>query len=159
MKIWRYCLSIFFAAIMLSSCGGDAKMSASSVAGRETVKAQIDGYSSRVLDAIALPDHRITNDRRVDQACGGSEAYGVDHFWQLELEGVEAPQLTQAIERLHGYLLAEGWEISTYTLPPATTSAAISATNPRDGYVVWAKGIDGLNRVAVQVSSPCVRLS
>jgi hypothetical protein len=156
MKIRRYFLVASLAALTLSSCGGDANMSDSSPAGRESVQAKIDGYASRILDAIALRDPHVTNDRKVDQACDGSAVYGLNHFWQLE--GVDPSQLTQAVERLHGYLLAEGWEISTYTLPPAIPSAVISATNPRDGYVVWAKGIDGLNRVAVQVSSPCVRL-
>ena len=35
---------------------------------------------------------------------------------------------------------------------------AISASNPDDGYVIWAKGIEDLNRIAVQVSSPCLKI-
>lgn len=123
---------------------------------RNSVVAHLENYSSRAFDAIALRDNVLTQDTKVERPCessDGATAFGVNHFWQLE--NVEPVQQAQGVARLHDYLANEGWKISTYN----PSQMVVNATNPRDGYVVWAKGIEGLNRVAVQVSSPCFKIS
>jgi hypothetical protein len=142
--------------LALASCGGEMKKSNPGVKDRNSIVAHLDNYSSRAFDAIALHGNPVSNDTKIDRPCGLSNemtVLGVNHFWQLE--SVDPVQQAHGVARLHDYLESEGWEISTYD----ASRGVVNATNPRDGYVVWAKGIEGLNRVAVQVSSPCFKIS
>ncbi|WSY40451.1 hypothetical protein OG948_18270 [Embleya sp. NBC_00888] len=128
-------------------------------AGRADVNNRIDQYSSRVFDALQVKIAPGLNEGRIPRECpaGGAGVYGLDHFWQVDYLG--SAEIGLAVARLHDYLKLEGWHIDRYETPPAVPSSVVSARNPKDGYVVWAKGIQDQNRVAVQVSSPCVKVA
>ncbi|MYV96863.1 hypothetical protein [Streptomyces sp. SID3343] len=122
---------------------------------RETIVMRLENYSSRAFDAIALRGNAISNDSKVDRPCGASgemPVLGVNHFWQLE--DVDPVHQAQGIARLRNYLDNAGWMSSHDSSP-----TVVKATNPHDGYVVWAKAIEDLRRLAVQVSSPCYKTS
>lgn len=119
---------------------------------RQSVEVTIDRYSSRLYDALQLSKYQISSDQKVQRPCGDGGIYGLNHFWHMD--GVSLQQIVPAVARLRAYLLNAGWDVSTSDLE----LGVVSANNPKDRYVVWAKGIGDLNRIAVQVSSPCLKV-
>jgi hypothetical protein len=150
--------AITAALIVLPGCGEDMKSKDYPTATREKVAEQIDGYSSRVFDALQVRATTGANEGRFPRTCPGDksgEAFAMDHLWQVD--DVETSEVGHVVLRVRDYLVDQGWRIDRFDAPPAVPSAVVSATNPK-GYVIWVKGITDKNRVAVQVSSPCFRL-
>jgi len=150
-------LSLLVGSTLLA-CSGDDSGRGGEVLDRQSVVIAVDNYSSRIFDAFQLQNYLISSDQKVQRPCAGDGlAYGLNHFWHLE--GVLPQQMVPAVSRLRTYLLESGWQVSPFEVNPGAAAAFISASNPDDGYVIWAKGIEDLNRIAVQVSSPCLKIA
>ncbi|MFI1384423.1 hypothetical protein [Embleya sp. NPDC020886] len=147
------------ALAILSGCGNEVTIREYRAPTRADVDNQVTQYSSRVFDALEVKAMTGMNEGRIPRDCSASEGkiYGVDHFWQVD--DLQSTEIGPAVTRLHDYLKAGGWDIGRYETPPTVPSPVLSATNPRDGYVIWVKGIEDQKRVAVQVASPCVTVA
>ena len=120
-----------------------------------SVEASIRGYSSRVLDGLGLSRGRGEDGQYNISGCEVGRK--MIHFWQVD--GVRRLDLEPSIRRLKDYLQSQRWAIIDFASSPTVVNALLVAKNPADGYWIYVKGVQDLNRIAVQVSSPCFKIA
>jgi hypothetical protein len=130
--------------------------------GRDTAEHQLATYSSRFFDAVQLLGRTGQSDAflpaGVTDPMGNfaDDLYAMTHYWQID--DLAPDELQPAVERLHAHLVAAGWALERFDLPPEVPSAVVIAENPADGYRVYAKGFVPMKRVFFRVTTPVLRV-
>ncbi|BFV56610.1 hypothetical protein KCMC57_up17140 [Kitasatospora sp. CMC57] len=158
----RTAAAAVLALTLLTSCGttaGSTKDTSLRIATEDQIGNELKQVSAKVQEVLAVQGRTGQSEALNFSDCEDQDAgrgtRDAIHFWQID--DLAPADLVPAIDRLHEYFQAGGWNGIGHERTAENSDLRTWAKNPEKTVAVVAESFRPMNRIIVRVSSNCFR--